>query len=280
MNDEKYNDEMYEVVIVRYGSRDTARSDVFLNYAFYGTADGPVTVDYFFWLLRGRERTFIVDTGFSPEAGRRRNRTMLVHPVEALRLLGVDPLARNDVIVTHAHYDHIGNLAALPNSQVLMSEQEYDFWTSGLAEKKLFRYFSEPDEIDHLRAARGAGRISFVGHGASPAPGVTLLELGGHTPGQLAVAVETPDGPVLLTSDAVHFYEELEQDLPFIAVSDLPGMYAAFQTVRDLVAARPHHVVTGHDSSTLRRFPTLPGPLADHAAVIGRLTEPTSEGRP
>lgn len=273
--------EMYEVVIVRYGTRDTVRSDVFLNYAFYGAADGPVTVDYFFWLVRGRERTFIVDTGFGSEAGGRRNRTMLVHPVEALRALGVDPLAENDVIVTHAHYDHIGNLAALPNSRVLMSEREYDFWTSPLAQRQLFRYFSERAEIDHLHAARGAGRIGFVEHGYSPAPGITLLETGGHTPGQLMVLVETRDGPVLLASDAVHFYEELARDMPFIAVCDLPQMYAGFQTVRELVATRLHHVVTGHDSSTLQRFPALPGPLAAHAAVIGRLAEPTTpEGRP
>jgi glyoxylase-like metal-dependent hydrolase (beta-lactamase superfamily II) len=270
---------MYEVIVVRYGTRDTVRSEVFLNHAFYGAEDAPITVDYFFWVLRSHQRTFIVDVGFSPRAGNKRNRQLLLDPLEAMRTLGIDPAADNDVIITHAHYDHIGNLEALPNSRLLMSQKEYDFWTSPLAGKELFRHFAEVHEIEHLRTARDQGRLRFVQHGDSPAPGVTLLEIGGHTPGQLAVIVETPEGPSLLTSDAVHFYEEMSRDMPFIAVCDLPQMYAGFETVRQLLATQPHHLVTGHDSSTLQRFPALPGPLAAHAVVIGRPPAP-QEGQP
>jgi glyoxylase-like metal-dependent hydrolase (beta-lactamase superfamily II) len=270
MRSEGQSADDYEVVIVRYGTYETVRSDVFLSYQFYGDADGPITLDYFFWVIRGRGRTFIVDIGFSPEGGRTRHRTMLLDPMEALRTLGIDAQAENEVIVTHGHYDHIGNLSGLPNSRLLMSRREYDFWTSEMAGKELFRRVAEQREIDQLRAALAEQRLRFVEHGHSPAPGITLLELGGHTPGQLVVVVETADGPVLLTSDAVHFYEELERDMPFIAVTDLPQMYKGFETIRQLLAARPHHLVTGHDPDTLRRFPALPGPLADHAAVIGR----------
>lgn len=262
-------DDQYEVVIVRYGTRRTRRSDAFLNYHFYDTPDDEFNLDYFFWVLRGRDRTILVDTGFSPEAGRMRNRTMVLQPVEALRALGVDPAGQHEVIATHAHYDHIGNVRELPNSGVLMSRREYEFWTSDIAKRHQFAYFSERSEIDELVAAERAGRLRFVGDGDQPAAGVTILELGGHTPGQLAVAVETAEGPVLLASDAVHFYEELEHDMPFISVADLPAMYAGFDTIRDLLGARPHHLVTGHDASTLQRFRRLPGELAEHAAVIG-----------
>ena len=43
----------HEVLIVRYGARTTTRSDVFLNYHAYGEPDGPMEMDYFFWVIRG-----------------------------------------------------------------------------------------------------------------------------------------------------------------------------------------------------------------------------------
>lgn len=262
-------EEHYEVVIVRYGTRTTRRSDAFLNHHFYGIPDAEFTVDYFLWVLRNQDRTIIVDTGFSPEAGAKRNRTMTLHPVDALRSLGVDPAGRHQVIITHGHYDHIGNVRELPNSELLMSHREYEFWTSDIATRRQFAHFAEQAEIDELVAADRAGRLRFVTDGDHPAPGITIMELGGHTPGQLAVTVETSEGPVLLASDAVHFYEELEQDMPFISVADLPAMYAGFDTIRALLTERPHHLVTGHDATTLERFRAHPGELAGHAAVIG-----------
>ena len=36
------------------------------------------------------------------------------------------------------------------------------------------------------------------------------------------------EGDVVLTSDAVHFYEELELDRPFCVVADLEAMYGAY----------------------------------------------------
>ena len=38
--------------------------------------------------------------------------------------------------------------------------------------------------------------------------------------------------PVVLASDAVHYYEELEHDRPFAIYSDLDGMVAGYETVR------------------------------------------------
>jgi glyoxylase-like metal-dependent hydrolase (beta-lactamase superfamily II) len=73
---------------------------------------------------------------------------------------------------------------------------------------------------------------------------------------------------VLLTSDAVHFYEELERDMPFTAVSDLPAMYAAFESIRSDAQTRAVTVVPGHDPGVLRRFPACPDLPAGSAVVI------------
>jgi hypothetical protein len=73
----------YQVTIVKYGTRQTVRSDVYLNHHLYGEPDGPIGMDYFFWVVRNTERTIIVDTGFSAIGGANRKRTTLIEPAPA-----------------------------------------------------------------------------------------------------------------------------------------------------------------------------------------------------
>jgi glyoxylase-like metal-dependent hydrolase (beta-lactamase superfamily II) len=266
----------YQVVIVRYGTRSTMRSEVYLNYGVYGEPDGPIGMDYFFWILRNRRRTICVDTGFSRPAGDKRGRTMLVDPAQAYADLGIAAADAPTVIVTHAHYDHIGNLALFPASKVVISQRELDFWTGPYARRAQFHHSAEDTELAALDAAQAAGRVEAFSGTARVAPGVEVIELGGHTPGQAIVRVQTSQGPVLLASDAVHYYEEYERDMPFAHVADLELMYAGFDSIRAMLNdGSVQHLVTGHDPGTLARFGApgeeTPG-LAALTAVIGRLT--------
>ncbi|WAH96202.1 hypothetical protein [Arthrobacter sp. MMS18-M83] len=59
---------------------------------------------------------------------------------------------------------------------------------------------------------------------------------------------------MLLASDAVHFYEEFERDMPFTAISDLPAMYEAFAIIREEIRERGLTVIAGHDPDVLARF--------------------------
>lgn len=263
--------ETYEVVIVRYGTRLGHRAEVYLNYPIYGQQDGPIEMDYFVWIVRNQRRTILVDTGFSPNGAENRNRTFVRPIPEVYDALGVDRSEEHVVVVTHAHYDHIGNLSLFPRARVHISGSELDFWTGPMADRKQFSHSTEDDEIAALRAAAAEGRVTRVADGYMLAPGIELLEIGGHTPGQLAVRVSTDEGDVLLASDAVHYYEEYEDDMPFAFVADLPAMYAGFDRIRELMkSGEVAHLVSGHDPDTLRRFRMVDdGPLAGIAATIG-----------
>ena len=98
------------------------------------------------------------------------------------------------------------------------------------------------------------------------APGLELIEVGGHTPGQVVVVVQTNVGPVILASDAAHFHEEIERDMLFQSMADLPQSYRALDWLRAQDVA---HIVTGHDAGELERFEPLDGQLSGLAAVIG-----------
>lgn len=100
-------------------------------------------MDYFFWLLRRGGETILIDSGFAPGVGKRRGRTPLHAPVEALKRLGVEPETVSAVVVTHLHYDHTGNLAAFPGAELIVPGKELEFWTSPLAVRFQFAASAE-----------------------------------------------------------------------------------------------------------------------------------------
>jgi glyoxylase-like metal-dependent hydrolase (beta-lactamase superfamily II) len=230
--------DLYEVVVVKHGTRAARRSDVFLNNQVYGEPDDPLTVDYYLWVVRSRTTTVLVDTGFARSSAEARGRTVLIDPAEAYRRFGVNTHLSHPVIVMHAHYDYIGNLGLFSACPVIISGTELDFWATPLATKPLLGHFTEAEGLATLAKAALRQRVRRFSGTYEVAPGVVVTEVGGHTPGQCMVTVPTSDGVVLLTSDAVHFAEELARDRPFTSVTDLPASYQALQTVRDLVARR------------------------------------------
>lgn len=249
----------YEVLAVRYGTRQARASEVFLNYHAYAEPDRTLGMDYFFWVVRSPARTLVVDTGFAPDGGASRGRTTLLTTAAALDQAGVRPDQVGQVVVTHAHYDHIGGLPGFGAAEVIMTEPEYDFWTGPMAARRQFAAHAEQSEIGHLRELRASGRLTLTRGGRQVAPGIDLLHVGGHTPGQAIVTVRAGARLVILTSDAVHYYAELEQDRPFAIVTDVAAMYAAYDQIRELERARGAVVVAGHDPEVLTRFPDRAG---------------------
>lgn len=265
-----------EVLAVRYGSRVTTRAETFLNYHLYGEPDGKVDVDYFFWVIRDGDGTAIlVDTGFAPAVGDRRRRSWHTTPADALPGLGVDPAAVRTVIVTHAHWDHIGNLHQFPRAEIVMSRAEYEFWTGPIARRVQFAAHAEPDELACLEAARAEGRLTLISGRHTAAPGVGLVEVGGHTPGELIVTVAAGAARVVLASDALHFYEEAERDRPFAILADLPEMYRTYDLLALLATEPQTWLVAGHDPAVRDRFAPYRGD-----PNVADLTAPAADAAP
>jgi glyoxylase-like metal-dependent hydrolase (beta-lactamase superfamily II) len=256
------------VVAVRYATRAASKRTFFLRYDSYGEPDAPQSLDYYFWVVGEGPEALVVDCGFDPAVGARRGRTCLVPPVEALARLGVDPASVPRLLLTHFHYDHVGNLDAFPNAELLVPERELRFWTGPLASRAQFAEVVEPEEIERIAEAHRRGRVRTMGSRTAVAPGVTAIDVGGHSPGQQILVVETASGPVVLASDAVHLYEELERDRPFEIVADLAEMYLAYDLVRDLCRQPGAVMVPGHDPEVLTRFPRLDGPAGEFAVRI------------
>ncbi len=250
-----------EVLAVRFGHRVTTRVQSYLNFHHYGEPDADLDIDYYFWVIKdpAGDAVTLVDTGFSPEAGARRRRASYTTPAEALPRLGIDPESVRTIVITHAHWDHTGNIHQFPLANIVMAQSEYDFWTSPMAAREHFAAHAERSEIAYLEKANQQGRVTLVAGQHSLGGGMDLIEVGGHTPGQLIVSVTTASGDsVILASDALHFYEEVEKDRPFAILADLPAMYRAYDLLAELASQPGTHLVAGHDPQVRKRFAPHP----------------------
>jgi glyoxylase-like metal-dependent hydrolase (beta-lactamase superfamily II) len=266
-------DDTYEVIAVRFGTRQTTASEVFLNYHLYHEPDRPLGMDYFFWVVRNEARTIIVDTGFTPQVGDRRGRTTTCPVPEALARLDIDSHAIEQVLITHAHYDHTGNLDLFSRAEILISAREMDFWTGPYAKRVQFGHSAETSDIAGIVRADHEGRVVRLPERHTLAPGIELREVGGHTPGQLAALIHTEGGMVVLASDAVHYYEELELDRPFFAVADLEAMYRGFDELGALAEQPATVLLPGHDPLVLDRFEPWDPADPTFAVRVGPHTE-------
>src|SRR5262245_45926057 len=109
----------YEVFALRYATRAGQRRDHFVGGDRHA---GAMPIDYYTWVAIGPAGAFVIDTGFTAEMAKARKREFLRCPVESLKLLGVDAGAVREVVLTHMHYDHVGNFDRFPNARFHLQE--------------------------------------------------------------------------------------------------------------------------------------------------------------
>ncbi|MEW6122010.1 MAG: N-acyl homoserine lactonase family protein [Pseudomonadota bacterium] len=252
----------YEVFALRYAMRDARRRDHFIG---GDPHEGPMPMDYFVWVVKGEERTFVVDTGFNAEVSARRNRTYLRCPVEALRLLDIDPESVDDVILTHLHYDHAGNFDRFPKARFHLQERELHYATGRFMHFPRLSHSFEVEDVCGIVRLNYAQRVLFYNGDAELAPGVRIHQAGGHSDGLQFVTVNTRRGLVVLASDVSHFYENLASGRPFPTAFHIGEMLEGFDKLLAL-APSESHIVPGHDPLVMRLYPA-PSPALEGVAV-------------
>ena len=263
---------MYALHAVKYAELTARkRSDLFVG---GDPHDGSIDLDYFLWVAIGAERVVVVDTGFGPEVAARRGRRYVQSPAESLALLGIDPQRVEDVVITHLHYDHVGNFELFPNARFHVQDRELAFATGRQMTHAFLRGAYEVDDV--VKVIRGvyAGRVVFHDGDTVIAPGIEAFLIGGHTRGLQAVRVATARGGVVLASDTSHYYENVEQGRIYSILDSAADVLEGYRRLHEL-AARPELIVPGHDPLVLRRYPPSDERLAGIAARLD--VEPGSD---
>lgn len=248
--------ETYEVFAVRYATlAQRRRAD---NFFPADDHDGPMPMDYFVWLLRSPSRTILVDTGFNADMARKRGRELLRCPIDALAALGVEAGQIEDVVLTHLHYDHAGNLAKLPNARFHLQDKEMQYATGRCMCHAYMRHAYAVEDVTQLVTHVYADRVVFHDGDSVIAPNVELMLIGGHTQGLQSVRVLTARGWVVLASDAAHYYENFQRRRLFPIVQDVSAMVDGHRRLVES-ADSIDHVVPGHDPLVMARYPRVDG---------------------
>jgi glyoxylase-like metal-dependent hydrolase (beta-lactamase superfamily II) len=244
------SDETYKVYAIKYGHHQRLSS---VNFLGGDSHEKPMPLDYFVWAVVGPSRTFVVDSGFDPEAGARLGRQTTRRVEEGLAAVGIDAASVEDVIVTHMHYDHAGNRELFPKARYHLQDREMAYCTGRcMCHAPLSHPFDAEDVASMVRRVFD-GRVQFHDGDASVTPGLSLHLVGGHTNGLQAVRVRTARGWLVLASDASHLYANMEQSRPFPVVYNVGDMLEGYRRLYSL-ADHPALVVPGHDPEVLQRF--------------------------
>jgi glyoxylase-like metal-dependent hydrolase (beta-lactamase superfamily II) len=249
----------YEIYAIRYGHHDRKAHENFLFGDSHDDSDMPL--DYFVWAIVGEDRTFVLDTGFGPEMETKRGRRIVRPVAEGLTAIGIDPATVGDVILSHMHYDHAGNIPLFANARFHIQDDEMAFITGRSMCHHVLRHSFEAGHVADMVHRLFEDRVRFHDGESELAPGITLHKVGGHTKGLQVTRVKTRRGWVVLASDAAHLYANLERNHPFPIVVDVDDYLEAFNTIRKLASSEAH-IVPGHDPLVLRRYPLAKDGLA------------------
>jgi glyoxylase-like metal-dependent hydrolase (beta-lactamase superfamily II) len=218
--------------------------------------DGPMPSDYYVWIITNAFRTILVDTGFGARAAAERGRQLDFDLIGTLPKVGIDPDTLEDVILSHLHFDHAGNLDRFAKARLHLQEAEAAFATGRCMCEPMLRMPFDVEDVVALMRRLYADRVVFHDDGDAPFPGVTLHALPGHSMGIQAVRVMTPRGVVVLASDVTHYYANLLRRAPFRITVDTMATLRSYQALIAL-AGSVERIIPGHDPKVRRIYPLI-----------------------
>ena len=175
--------------------------------------EGVMDLPFSFILARQGERNLLVDTGFMQDDlcngfSRKFGIPTWISPLRLLKEMGLAGDDITDIVVTHAHFDHMGSIAEFPRAHIYIQKSELLSWYEMFALPKRFAHLTAIVDPDNLRTALDASiqhRVTLVdGDKDDILPGIHVRLGSGHTIGQQFVVIETEQARRVISGDCVY----------------------------------------------------------------------------
>jgi len=245
----------YEIYAIRYATlTDFPVSDLVQG------ADPARKLDIamMIWLVRGNGHNILLDSGFHQERYVKDSSVKdFIKPSDALKPLGVKPDDITDLIISHMHWDHAGGMDLFPKAHIWIQKDELQYYAGEAWQSKDTHGGIDPGDVLTLVKLNTEGRVSLVdGDAREILPGVTCYTGGRHTYASQYLGVNTKAGTVVLASDNMYLYENLQKHAPIAETLDAASNLRAQDRMKQL-AATPGLIVPGHDPAVLTKFPNI-----------------------
>ncbi len=243
----------YSIEAIRYAdSPGDALADLLIG----APKDEKIDTVFAVWLIRGGGRNILFDSGFHrPRWFKEWTIKNYLRPDEAVRLAGVKPEEVTDVVISHAHWDHMGGIDLFPKADVWIQKDEFRYYTGDAWQPGGDHGGIDPEDVRQLVRLNTEGRLRLVdGDNVEIFPGIRAYTGARHTFASQYLRVDgTP--AFVLASDNVYLYRNLAEHKPSATFSaaDYPANLQHQERMIQL-AGSPDRVVPGHDELQFHKF--------------------------
>ena len=209
------------------------------------------------WLIRGNGRNILVDSGFYHDRFFKDWQVKdFTKPSDTLKALDLKPEDITDVVITHMHWDHADGMDLFPNARIWIQKDELEYYAGQAWQSKETHGGVDPEDVLTLVKLNTESRVGLVdGDAREIIPGITCYIGGKHTYQSQYVGVSTKAGIVVLASDNMYLYENLEKHVPIAATLDAASNLRAQDRMKQLASSKL--VIPGHDPAVMTRFPAV-----------------------
>ncbi len=203
------------------------------------------------YLIKHGNDYMVWDTGQPTTAGAVAPKVPLV---DLLAQLKVKPEQVKYVGISHYHGDHIGQVAQLPKSILLIGKGDWDALTSpkpaaGVNPEPFANWIKGEGKVEPVTLDR-----DVFGDGT-----VVMLDTPGHTPGHHALLVRLKDkGNVILSGDFAHFRENYEKNGVPTFNTNRADTISSSERVKQIAANIKADVIIQHDARDVGKLPAFP----------------------
>ena len=178
---------MIDIIPIEYGKSVLPESWIFEN----GAENKFRPIIFRIYLIKTENRLILVDTGCEtmPDFDMKD----FIGPIKALNNIGISPEEINDLIITHAHHDHIECAKYFKNAVIYIQKDEYETGKGYLTENLNIRTFEEEMQVCN---------------------GIKAVKIGGHSKGSSIVEITDADKPCIIAGDECYMRECLIKQLP------------------------------------------------------------------
>jgi glyoxylase-like metal-dependent hydrolase (beta-lactamase superfamily II) len=210
------------------------------------------------WLVRDGGRKILFDTGFHRESWLKYFPMHdFLRPDQAVAAAGVKPEEITDIVISHAHWDHMGGIDLFPKATVWIQKEEFRYYTGEAWQAGGQHGGIDPEDIRELVRLNTEGRVRLVdGDNVEIVPGIRVYTGARHTYASQYIRVEGRPSFVL-ASDNCYLYRNLSEHKASATFSEADQPANLKNQARMIeLAGSADRVVPGHDSSQFQHFPT------------------------